>query len=498
MISLLLILLSAQSRFSMAAIVTTCEDPGATPYKFVFKTVTQLIPQQQFSFSGRCFKKITTVLQGDSNFLNVTIEAYQKSSFFCAEGLFFTTGRNSDWQVLFLQGSYHLSFAKSQMTLNETLYVQQNGLFVMAGCSDFWEIPKSLFSTVKLFLGGLGTNPLIPIFGSKVPEYQLNANLEFLRTNAGFAFQKRPNPKFIKPDKSHIKSGDFLAITRFDGIDQLIHWGSGSHIGHSTMAMWRDGELYVIESQDGPYWPRHGIQKNTFDQWVIWADNADFNVVLIPLSDESRKKFDEAKAWAFFDSMEGHNYGYHNFLFGYWDTKSENNTPLMDLTFISQLAGLLEKVAPSLTIKMVYEALGKRLNTTILSKDSLWDMIYATKKSLEEIMAIPEDESWSYSDGHNYVCSSFLVAVYKAGGLFGDLPLNAPEFTPKDLSELRIWDVSGAKVPPECQGFAPRGYCQLMGKVDMDLGQINFVEPYAHMAERCPTMAPEYKRREGC
>lgn len=28
-------------------------------------------------------------------------------------------------------------------------------------------------------------------------------------------------------------------ITRFDGIDNIIHFGSGSKLGHSTIALWK-------------------------------------------------------------------------------------------------------------------------------------------------------------------------------------------------------------------------------------------------------------------
>lgn len=49
-------------------------------------------------------------------------------------------------------------------------------------------------------------------------------------------------------DESEINSGDVIGIFRLDGIDPLIMWGTGSHLGHSAMALRFDGELYVIES----------------------------------------------------------------------------------------------------------------------------------------------------------------------------------------------------------------------------------------------------------
>lgn len=42
---------------------------------------------------------------------------------------------------------------------------------------------------------------------------------------------------------------------RLDGLDPIIMYGSGSHAGHSTMALRFDGELYIVESQAAWYWP---------------------------------------------------------------------------------------------------------------------------------------------------------------------------------------------------------------------------------------------------
>ena len=63
---------------------------------------------------------------------------------------------------------------------------------------------------------------------------------------------------------------------------------SGSHAGHSVMALRMDGTLYIVESQGAWYWPQAGIQKTPFKQWVQWAKNADFHVVHMPLSAEAK------------------------------------------------------------------------------------------------------------------------------------------------------------------------------------------------------------------
>ena len=52
-------------------------------------------------------------------------------------------------------------------------------------------------------------------------------------------------------------------------------------------------------------------------------------------------------------------------------------------------------------------------------------------------LTIVEEDGWKYEgfyhDGESMVCSSFVTAVWKAAGLFGDLKINAVEWLPKDV-----------------------------------------------------------------
>jgi len=97
-------------------------------------------------------------------------------------------------------------------------------------------------------------------------------------------------------------------------------YGSGTHAGHSTMALRFDGELYIVESQDAWYWPKKNIQRTKWSEWLQYAKNCDFHVAHLPLKPEIRAKFNEQKAIEFFQQTEGCPYGYHNFLFGWVDT----------------------------------------------------------------------------------------------------------------------------------------------------------------------------------
>lgn len=486
---------------SAVAATTTldgCHAPNSEPFKFFFVTGAVARPGESGSFAAPCFDKVdVSVTETESDF-EVRLTTSNKTGLLCAVIFFVSTGKTTENVFRMMTGTSILHFHKRDLSPNEVQHVRRTGISVLKQCTDLWKVPKSIFRTFLMFFGGLGLNPRIPIFGSKVPEYMLKENIRFIKNYAGYEWKRRADPSRVHLDKRQVKSGDFIAITRFDGIDQIIQLGSGSRIGHSTMALWEGDELYVIESQEALYWPTHGIQRTKWEDWLHAADNADFNVILVPLNDKYRALFDEKKAWEFFNRMKGYNYGFHNFFFGFIDVVGQNLPEMMDMIFFSLFIKMVDKISHVVAESMIYEALNFRLGTKGLRMNEIWEETYARNISLEQLFTIPEQDKWIYSDGPSYVCSSFLVAVYRAAGLFGDLEINATEFTPKDLIDLEFWDVSGQKVPAGCEGKAPHGYCQLFGVMDMDMGKISFVEPYAHMNERCPSMAPFYNRISNC
>ena len=87
----------------------------------------------------------------------------------------------------------------------------------------------------------------------------------------------------------------------------------------------------------------------------------------MPLSAESRAKFNETAAQEFFFKTEGTPYGYHNFLFGWIDTPHDNMPPLLPSGFMPILFSILEDFIPNVTDTFITEALNKRLGTTGLS-----------------------------------------------------------------------------------------------------------------------------------
>jgi hypothetical protein len=136
--------------------------------------------------------------------------------------------------------------------------IKRNGVYIYLMCDGYVDTFISVLNTLLAFIGGISDDPTKPIAGSHVPPYMEKANVKFLSNTMNYNLVEREIQTYDY-DESNIKSGDFFAVTRLDGIDPIIMYGTGSHSGHSVMAMWIDGELNIIESQDGWYWPKHGI-----------------------------------------------------------------------------------------------------------------------------------------------------------------------------------------------------------------------------------------------
>jgi hypothetical protein len=351
----------------------------------------------------------------------------------CSEAYVLGTGANFHVTAFTLKN--HHTFTWSNLNEVEINNVLTWGIHIFRLCDEVKHWLPDLIKTVEVFVGGLGLNPKIPFFGSRTPQYQQELNIKFIEAGTGYRWKPRPDV-FTNLSETEVKSGDFVAITRLDGVDQIIQYGAGSHAGHSAMLLEVDGELNVVESQDGWYWPKHGIQRNKWSIWKKWADNAGFNVAVLPLTAESRKKFDGEKAAKFFKEMEGYPYGYHNFLFGWIDLPEGNLPPLLDKNLIMVVFSYIERLY-ELPIKKIFtEGLNMRLKTKGLKMSDIAVEIARLNMTLADLMATKEEDGWYYSDGYSYVCSSFVAAVYKAGGLLKDV--EGTEMTPKDVKLLLI------------------------------------------------------------
>jgi hypothetical protein len=167
------------------------------------------------------------------------------------------------------------------------------------------------------------------------------------------------------------------------------------------------------------------------------------------------------------------------------------------------LFSILEDFIPS-TVDIFYaQALNKRLGTEGLNVKQIAGEAGRRNLTVEDLMALVEVEGWQYKgleprDGSSYVCSAYVAAAYQAAGLFAPGHINGPEFTPRDVYTLDIFDTNFIR-PEVCVKADPNEpYCQILGKYRMTHPGYSSIKLYDHMAEHCPSVAPDYFRPDGC
>ena len=85
--------------------------------------------------------------------------------------------------------------------------------------------------------------------------------------------------------------------------------------------------------------------------------------------------------------------------------------------------------------------------------------------TLQQAMAIPENDDWVYDNGPSRVCSAFVTGLWKEAGLFEGVEINASEVSPYDVMLFSFLETDADKRPKSCKDNDPDlPYCQLMGK----------------------------------
>ena len=469
--------------------LTTCDSEGADYFKFLSKTFLKISNGEKKS-SGKCFKELLIkFIEKEDNF-EIEITAKNKISYFCLEFLTVTSGKSTISKLIFFPGKKIFKFPKNKISVLESNFIKTKGFKIMKSCSTSSNWLKSIYLTLKLFWGLFFKN-------SKLPKSQENANIEMIEHIAGYKWKRRTETKYIKYPKELLKNGDLLLATRFDGISNIIHIGAGSRVGHCAMVLKRNNEVYVCESENNKYSEKKGVHCMTYDDFTNFHHDIGFNMIVLHLKEEKRKIFNVKKVWEFMDDMWGTPYGDRNFIFGWLDTPEKNLPDFLDLDFLLILLDKIYSIIPSAIDNFFLQAFNKRLNTENLKIKEIYEELYKKNLSIGDLVSIVEKENWVYKGtGHNYVCSAFVAALYKKAGLFGNLEIEATEFTPKDIYELDFYEMKDDL--SFCEGFVIGGYCQIMGDIYLDLGKHNFVEAYSGMNESCPSVIPDFKRTKGC
>jgi len=481
-----------------------CDPTTPDFFKFIAKGTPEMLkPDVVLTHTNsHCFAKTNTSWKWDNaNDLTLTIEVFNPSvSFTCSDTYILQVGSQLQFAPIFWHGTHTYTF-KNLSTQDKDMLKYQ-GVRPFITCDNIVHLIPDMFKTIGLFLGGIGVihSPDVPFFGYKPWKMQKEWNVKFIKDATGYQWKTRDS-KMVNIDKSKVRSGDYFPITRFDGLDQIIQYGTGSHSGHSVTAVWdkRDGELYIVESQDSWYWPLgKGLQRNKFDDWMKAAQNAGFNVAHMKMRKELADKYDEEAVWKWFESVQGLPYGYRNFLFSWVDTPDKNFPPLLDLNFIYIVFTMLEGISKDIGELLLGEALNIRLGTKGLDLKSIAVEAGKQGKTIPELFAVVEKEGWEYSDGKQYVCSCFVAAIWKRSGIFGDAEIESTEQTPRDVYQMDLFE-DASLLDPTCKKNDPSlPFCQLFGEYLMEMPGYSSVPIYSGMNNKCPGMPPNYERTEGC
>jgi hypothetical protein len=180
------------------------------------------------------------------------------------------------------------------------------------------EVTLNLAATLALFE---------PCLTEGVGDAFADLNREFLSAFAGIEMNARSEeaPEILEVPAEMIKNGDTFNIMRLDGLDPMIAWAMGAATGHTAVAMWKDEQLHICESNAlSPYWPVNGVQCNLYLDWLEYGRKAGYNMVLVPLDQEKSDALNMTAAWQFVESMLGVDYGYEVVLTGLLDTLYDN------------------------------------------------------------------------------------------------------------------------------------------------------------------------------
>jgi len=276
--------------------------------------------------------------------------------------------------------------------------------------------------------------------------------------------------------------------------------------------------LHVCESTvNSPFWPVNGVQCTPFDTWRKLYNKATYHVTHAPLSKAARAKFNATAALQYFDTVNGVDYGYFNFLFGWIDVESKNY-PCVPGNFktclhsqhIDLFFSLLDNIDHSFADKLAKQALNHRLNSAFTS---IADIFMAAGKqglTTAQLYSIVEQDSWTYKTtrsgkpfvGPSMTCCVFVCHMWKAAGMFDDIgrdTVNCAETTNWDVYSLHFFEDNYDARPQVCQDADPEGACcQLEGPYTLQFNDYSTREPYSHMAENCPGQNPFYQKPPRC
>lgn len=421
------------------------------------------------------------------------IKTSNAHSWTCMDLYVFATPFRLTWDYYFTAREHTLNIEAWEEPA-ELEYVKKNGMSVFL-------MPSGMLGTL------LALWDVLPLFSNS--GWGQNANIAFLKNHMGASFEQRPQPWIANINPDDIHSGDFLAVSKIRGrwgaFETLEKWVTGAYAGHSAVCLKdENGKLWVGESGHENEKGEEIIVVIPWEEWweLELKDSSNPQIALLPLDPDMRAKFNATAAWAYARNMSGKPYGYHNMIFSWIDTMTDNYPPPLDAHLVLSVMAMWTRVQPDYAANMWNEALNKRLGTRDLDIHGV--LIESEKRGIpfEQLLTVPEQDDWIYSDGKSTTCVAFILEMYKEAGLFDSFAssIQVTEFTIRDAYMMKFFEGNRTHLPSWCneKDDVKLPFCQILGEYRMELPGYNTVDPYAFMNEQCPSLPPAYDRPTGC
>lgn len=122
---------------------------------------------QSITFDGNCFKENTVTLKViDESNVEVIHVMKNKKSLTCSEGYLYSSLANYHMEGFYEGGTHTVTF--KGLTKDDMASITESGLMIFHGCDSVLNFYPDILKTTFLFTGGLGLDPNIPFWGSKV------------------------------------------------------------------------------------------------------------------------------------------------------------------------------------------------------------------------------------------------------------------------------------------------------------------------------------------
>lgn len=489
------------SPFASSNIKSTCEErrtfSGPDFLQFLPQKMAVIRnPDQVVLFSNDCFKKNTIkMISKDKGKIVISLSSSDGTSYFCKDSYLLTTSNRFKVKIVFFKGEHLITL--DDVSDDEMLEIGVNGIRVFGFCENIVESIISIYKTYRLFTDTEKEPEQMknyPYYQEKTTEELEKDHLEFLKKFSNFDIEPRgPMGDTPLPVEDTIQSGDFFGLSepRSFGSVMLMYF-TGGPISHAAMALrLENNDLYVVEMKGA------GLTISTWKEFVDKQIKTHHYVVHCPLKKEYREKFNTQKAYEYFLTL-GKKYGGYVVTAPWFDIPDRSTPIYLPEESIMLFLSLMDKYQPSSSYSLFRAALNMRLGTSNLTTTQI--VLEAAKRNMtfEELLSVPENDAWRYDTGENIVCSSFVMHMYKVGGLFDGLTFNAKEFQPKDIYLLDIFDKQFDR-PQICREIDPElPYCQILGRYRIKLNGYSTVVPHDHMFDHCPSVPPFYNITDMC